>query len=98
MTESGSTLTPEARSRERVHAAWIGLAQQFGQALKRSPFLKHGWIILIVIVAALALHDGFYKTDTTGTAAYYRTNKFTGSVLFCLGNECYPPRRLSAPP
>ena len=99
MTESAPSLTPEARSRERVHAAWIGIAQQFGHALSRSPVLKHGWIILVVLIAAVALQDGFYEADTTGTAAYYyRTNKFTGSVLFCEGYQCYPPRILSRPP
>jgi hypothetical protein len=50
-----------------------------------------------LILAALA-HGGVYETSTPAggqmdTAAVYRVNKFTGSVLYCTGQVCIPPLR-----
>jgi hypothetical protein len=39
------------------------------------------------LLVGLLLHGGPY-TSTVGVA-YYRTNTWTGSVMFCSGASCY---------
>jgi hypothetical protein len=52
------------------------------------------WTVALVVgfILAAFIHGGIYQFDSVGTGGGFRTNKFTGSVAFCAGDECFPAK------
>ncbi len=50
------------------------------------------WVIVLAVALILAafIQGGIYEFDSVGTGGGFRVNKFTGSVAFCAGAECFP--------